>query len=301
MIRLALIALSLIVAPMAQAEPPRVAVDIAPVHGLVAQVMGDLGTPDLVITPGATPHDYTLRPSQAAALETADLVIWMGPELTPWLSRSLTNLAPDTQAIALLDNPQTMTLGARDAAVFATQDFDQGDDRVRDPHAWLDPENARIWLGLIADALAGLDPDNKDTYRANAAAAIADVGALRAEIMAQIAPVRDTPFIVFHDAYQYFETRFGLNPLGAISLTDAATPGAARIEDLRDIMTSQDVACVFSEPQFNAGLVDTVMDGRPARTTVIDPMGVDIPPGPSFYLTLLSNVAGAFTSCLSGG
>jgi zinc transport system substrate-binding protein len=287
-------------APMARAEPPRVAVDIAPVHGLVAQVMGDLGAPDLVITPGASPHDYTLRPSQAAALEAADLVIWIGPELTPWLARSLQILAPDAAAIALLDAPQTLSLAAREVAVFAASEPDQTSHRVRDPHAWLDPDNASIWVRLIADALAGIDPENSAAYRANAAATVAEIAALRTEIAAQIDPIRITPFIVFHDAYQYFETRFGLNSVGAIALTDAADPGAARIEDLRAIMIERDVACVFSEPQFNAGLVDAVMEGRAARTTVIDPMGVDIPPGPAFYPTLLRNVAGAFASCLPG-
>jgi zinc transport system substrate-binding protein len=298
MLRPALIALSLSFAQMAWAEPPRVVVDIAPVHGLVAQVMGDLGAPDLVMTPGASPHDYTLRPSQAAALEAADLVIWIGPELTPWLARSLQNLAPDAATVSLLDAPQTLSLAAREVAVFSARDPDQTG--TRDPHAWLDPDNARIWVGLIADALAELDPENSATYRANAAAALVEIFTLRAAIAAQTDPIRITPFIVYHDAYQYFEARFGLAPAGAIVLSDATDPGAARIEDLRAIITERDVACVFSEPQFNAGLVDAVMEGRAARTTVIDPMSVDIPPGPGFYPALLRNVAGAFVSCLSG-
>ena len=300
MLRPALIALTLSIAAIARAEPPRVAVDIAPIQGLVAQVMGDLGTPDLLITPGASPHDYRLRPSQAAALEAADLVIWIGPELTPWLARSLQILAPDAASIAVLDAPQTQSLDARDLAAFAASEPGQSGDRGRDPHAWLDPVNAAIWIGLIADALAGLDPENSATYRANAAAALADIATLQAEIAAQIAPVRTTPFIVFHDAYQYFETRFGLTPVGAIALSDATSPGAARIEGLRALITERNVACVFSEPQFNAGLVDAVMEGRAARTTVIDPMGTGIAPGPGFYPQLLRDVAGAFVACLSG-
>jgi len=301
MLRPALFALSLIIAPMASAEPPRVAVDIAAVHGLVAQVMGDLGAPELVMTPGASPHDYTLRPSQAASLEAADLVIWMGPDLTPWLARSLATLAPDAASLALLEVPQTRTMAAREVAIFDTPVPAPSADSARDPHAWLDPENAAIWIGLIADALAGVDPDNAAVYRANATAALADIAALQAEITARIAPIRDTAFIVFHDAYQYFEERFDLSPVGAIALADAADPGAARIEDLREILIARDVACVFSEPQFNAGLVDVVMGGRPARTTVIDPLGIDIPPGPEFYATLLRNITSAFTTCLSEG
>lgn len=301
MLRPALIALTLIAAPMARAEVPRVAVDIAPVQALVAQVMGDLGAPELVMTPGASPHDYTLRPSQAAALEAAELVIWMGPDLTPWLTRSLENLAPDAVSMALLEDPRTRTMAMREVAIFDRPAPPPLAGAARDPHAWLDPENAAIWVGLIADALAGLDPDNAAAYRANAGAALADLAALQGEIAARIEPIREVPFIVFHDAYQYFETRFGLSPVGAIALADAADPGAARIEDLREILARRGVACVFSEPQFNAGLVDAVMDGRPARTTVIDPLGVDITPGPEFYATLMRNVAGAFATCLSEG
>jgi len=301
MLRPALFALSLIIAPMASAEPPRVAVDIAAVHGLVAQVMGDLGAPELVMTPGASPHDYTLRPSQAAALEAADLVIWMGPDLTPWLARSLETLAPDAQSMALLELPQTRTAAVREVAIFDTPAPSPSPDSPLDPHAWLDPDNAAIWIDLIADALAEIDPDNSATYRTNATAALADIAALQAEITARIDPIRGTAFIVFHDAYQYFEDRFDLSPVGAIALADAADPGAARIEDLREILIARDVVCVFSEPQFNAGLVDVVMEGRPARTTVIDPLGVDIPLGPDFYATLMRNVTGAFTTCLSDG
>ncbi len=346
----------------AQAEVPSVAVDIAPVHSLVARVMEGVGAPDLIVPPGASPHAYSLRPSEAQAVQDADLVFWIGPALTPWLGETITTLAPEAQALELLEAAGTTELEIREGALFeadahghgetdggaeghaeeaATADggHDESDDHAaeaaghdeqghgeesaeagdphdddaemteagahddhaagaHDPHAWLDPANAKVWLDAIAAELSAADPDNAGTYSANAAAGKTEMDALTAEIDGILEPVRNRNFIVFHDAYQYFETGFDFPASGAISLSDAAKPSPARVEEIHDRVSEADVTCVLGEPQFNPDLVRTVLDGTEARSGVLDPLGSDLEPGPALYPTLLRNLAQTLADCL---
>lgn len=304
--RLLCLAAALLTPAIAHAAPPKVATDIAPVHGLVAQVMGDLGTPDLILPPGASPHGYAMRPSEAAAIARADLVVWVGPALTPWLERPMANLGGEASHLALLSAGETLVLETREDAVFGEgheghtdHDGHDHDQDETDPHAWLDPSNASIWLAEIARALSELDPENAATYAANATAAQDGLAALSTEIKAQLAPVADRPHVVFHDAYQYFEARFGTTPLGAISISDASQPSAARLSELRAALSEAGVLCAFAEPQFDPRLVEAVTEGTQARKAVLDPMGIDIPLGSDFYVTLIRNMANAKSDCLS--
>ena len=330
----------------AAADVPRVATDITPVHSLVAQVMGDLGQPDLVVRPGMSPHGYAMRPSEARALDRADLVVWIGPGLTPWLEDAIGALAEGARVLDLLDAPQTATLPTRSGARFerhvhgddhghddhddahgeeahethdghdheghdhahddhAHEDHeghDHGDAHAHgtgpDPHAWLDPVNAAEWVWLIAAELSRLDPQNAVTYSANAAQAQADLAALEAEISDQLAGLSDRPFLVFHDAYQYFETRFGVTAAGAVSLGDASEPGPARLSELRGLVDAENIVCAFAEPQFNTAILDRVF-GDDLRTATLDPLGQDQPAGPGLYPALLRSMAGAMTDCLT--
>ena len=154
-----------------------------------------------------------------------------------------------------------------------------------------------MWLDLIAGELAQFDPGNADAYRANAAAGRIEIDQAVVTIDAGLAPLRDGGFVVFHDAYQYFETSFDLSALAAISLSDASSPSPARIAEVRDTVAELGVSCVFSEPQFNPGLVATVLDGTGAKTAVIDPMGTEIPLGPQFYPALLLDLGQRMANC----
>ena len=303
----------------ALAETPKVATDITPVHSLVAQVMEGAGAPALLIAPGASPHGYAMRPSEASALEAADLVFWMGEGLTPWLEGSIASLAGDAHVIALLGADETRVLPFREGIAFDEHDeqddgHDDHDDHGQDdhghdthdhghahdgadPHAWLDPANARVWLGVIAEELAEHDPENAALYKANAAAAQAEITTLEDDIAEQTAPLRDVPFLVFHDAYQYFEMRFDIAAAGAIALGDAADPGPARVAALRDMAKERDIACVFSEPQFDPKLVRTVF-GDSIGHGVLDPLASDVVPGPALYSEILRGMARAMTECL---
>ena len=360
-----LTALPLLLGAPALADVPRVAVDIAPVHALVAKVMAGVGAPDLVVPPGASPHGYALRPSEAAVLQGADLVIWVGPGLTPWLADPLDTLAPDAARLSLLEADGVRLLDFRQGVRFAAHDHgshdadgekdahddhgheehshddhghdehaheehghddhgheehahddhgheehahddhghgdhghDDHDHSGTDPHAWLDPVNAGVWLGVIADELSRLDPENAARYAANASQAQAGLTALEAEIAARMGQL-DGQFIVFHDAYHYFEARFGVEAAGAISLSDAAPPGPARVAEIRDLVADQAITCVFAEPQFNRGLVDAVFDGTGVNIGVIDPLGATLTPGTDLYAALMQGMAASFESCLS--
>ncbi len=349
--RASLSAIATLMGGTAMADVPNVAVDIAPVHSLVARVMEGVGTPSLILPPGASPHEYSLRPSEATALQDADIVVWMGHDLTPWMEDAVDTLAGSASVVTLLEAEETTLLDFREGALFEAHDHDDGDEHdhdkaieaaahddhdhddhakddahdhddhadheghdhdehtetdaheghdhgAHDPHAWLAPTNATIWLNLIAAQLSSADPENAGTYFANAAAARAEMEALSAEVNAILAAVRGESFVVFHDAYQYFETDFDFPASGAISLSDAADPSPARIAEIQGRVREEGVACVLAEPQFNAGLVTAVLDGTEANTGVIDPLGVDLEPGPALYPQLIRNMATTLADCL---
>jgi len=279
---------------------PDVAASIAPVHSLVARVMRGAVTPHLLLPPGASPHDHALRPSDAAALERAALVFWIGPRLERWLMRSLTTLAAGARVVRLADTPGLTRLALREGAVFEARDHETEPAHVDeiDPHLWLDPMNAKIWLGAIAAALAGADPARRVLYLANADAARAELDALTAEIDARLAPVRGRPFVVFHDSFRYFEHRFGIEAAGAVAPGDGRAPGPARIARIRAHIRALGTVCLFREPQFRSALIDTVAEDAGVRIALLDPLGASLRPGPDLYPALLRGLADSLTGCL---
>ncbi|NJM82232.1 MAG: zinc ABC transporter solute-binding protein [Tabrizicola sp.] len=294
----------------ALADVPAVITDIPPVHSLVAQVMGDLGAPVLLLEKGASEHGFQLRPSQAAAVAGADLVVWIGPELTPWLDRALETRDPTSAALALLDAPGTLTRGYDEPHAthedHATEGHDQEheaeshdhDHEGTDPHAWLDPANGKLWLGLIAAELARLDPENAATYAANAEAAAREIDALDAEVTAILAPVKDRPIVLFHDAYSYFADHYGLAVAGTIALGDASSPGAQRLDALRTTVSAGGAVCLFPEVQHDPALVAQIADGTAARIGgSLDPVGSSLEPGPAAYAALLGGLARTLADC----
>ncbi len=366
--RLPLSVIAVLMGGTAMADVPSVAVDIAPVHSLVARVMDGIGAPDLIVQQGASPHGYSLRPSEAAALQNADLVFWLGEDLTPWMESAVETLAGNASVTTLLELDETALLDFREGALFEVHEHEDGDHEgdehehgehaekdehghdgdshdhdehaedkeddhnhdahaeaeehgdeedhhdeiadhddhdheghdhgAHDPHAWLSPDNAAAWLNVIAARLSAADPDNAGAYFANAAAARSELEALSAEINATLDPFRGGSFVVFHDAYQYFETAFEFPASGAISIGDASAPSPARIAEIQDRIRDEGVDCVLAEPQFNPGIVDVVLDGTDASTGVIDPLGVTLDAGPGLYPQLIRNMAATLAECL---
>jgi zinc transport system substrate-binding protein len=309
---------------------PNVATDITPVHSLVSQVMAGVGKPDLLVQSGASPHHYSLSPSEAEALQEADLVFWIGEGLTPWLERSLENLSPDSKKIELLEAKGTTTYAFREGATFdahddndleteeeTAHDTDDNDHEIEeetahgtnedahhdhsgiDPHAWLDPANGKVWLDVIARALVEKDPENATKYLENAAIGKAEIDAAISLIEATTVQFNSKQFIVFHDAYQYFERRFKIQAAGSISISDASKPSPARIAEIIKVVADLNVSCVFTEPQYNPGVVKAVFGGTGVNTSgVIDPLGSGLVIGVNLYPNLLIKIAEGLQSCL---
>lgn len=294
---------------------PRVVVSIAPLHSLVAGLMDGVGEPRLLIPADRSPHTYALRPSDARALESAALVLWIGPALENFLERPLANLVRDAEILAVLDVPGLRRLAPRDdrglalAGTYAGA-ADEADGEhdghghgpqaaSTDPHVWLDPRNAQVILRAAAAALARIDPPRAALYERNLAARLAELDALDERIAQRMAPLAGRRFIVFHDAYQYFERHYRLEPGGVLTLNPEVSPGADRIRRMRRTMMAGDVACLFIEPQFPRAIASTLTAGTDARVALLDPLGAELVPGPGLYVRLLETMAASFVECLA--
>ncbi len=302
---------------------PAVVASTKPVHSLVSAVMGDTGMPSLIVKGAASPHTYSLRPSDAAALETADIVFWTGHGMELFLADALETLSTNAQVVELAEAPGIELLPVREGGAFeahthegegedhAHEDEDGHDDHdghehhdhdhahdEGDMHFWLDPENAKLMVAHIAQTLSAADPENAAAYAANAEAEAARLDALSAELTASLEPVADKPFIVFHDAYQYFENRFGLTVAGTVTVSPEAMPGAARIDELRSKVGELGATCVFAEPNFEPAIVRTIVEGTEAKAGTLDPEGSALTEGPDLYPKLLRSLANGLVDCL---
>ncbi|BBK33087.1 zinc transport system substrate-binding protein [Stella humosa] len=304
-----LFAAALAAASIALAHPA-VALDVVttvkPIHSLVAAVMAGGDAPHLLIGGTASPHTYALRPSDARRLEAADLVVWVGPTLETPLARPIASLARPERVLTLTRADGVHVLDAREGGPWEADDHDHGHKHgtkgaaeESDGHLWLDPTNAAAIAVAVAERLAGLDPGNAARYRANAERLRTEVAALDQDLAHRLAAVRQRPFLVFHDAYQYLEQRYSLTAVGAIAISPERKPGARRIQALRRRVAETGAACVFSEPQFDAGLVATVTEGTKARTAVLDPLGASLKDGPALYPALMRAITGALAGCLA--
>jgi len=288
---------------------PQVVVTIKPIHALVSGVMDGVGTPQLLLQGGESPHSYSLRPSQVRQLHAADLLIWVGPTVETFLEKTLTTLSDKTKRLRLLDVQGLTLLKARKGGIWETHhhsdDFAYARDDVShhadfeiDPHIWLDPHNAKVMLQAIAQTLSQIDVNNAARYMANATRFLARLEQLDQGLKHRLAPLSALPYLVFHDAYQYFEHRYGLSAVGAISLSPETRPSVRRLYQLRVRIKSQQVRCVFSEPQFESALVATVIEDTSAGREILDPLGADLAAGIEAYFSLLRNLANSLNRCL---
>lgn len=294
----------------AVAAPPLVVASVAPLHSLAASVTEGVSHPYLLVRGAASPHGYALTPSDSRALSEAGLIVWVGPGLEGFLKKPLATLGSRAHTLELEDVASIDLLPRRRGGTWDEQhgrpgptgdgahDHGAHDHGAHDPHLWLSTRNAETILGEIAAALSRLDPGNRRIYEGNSARAAARIAALRGEIDTMLRPVRARPFVVFHDAWQYFEKEFALNGAGAISISPDRKPGARRLVEIRRHIEEARVRCVFAEPQFSPALVETVIRGTAARSAVLDPLGADLVPGPGLYEGLMRKLAAGLVSCL---
>ena len=306
---------------------PDVVVSLKPLHSLVAGVMEGVGEPVLLVQGAASAHTYALRPSDAAALEGADIVFWIGPQMETFLETPLETLAGGAAAYAMMEVDGMDLLPVREGGLFEPHDHDHEghehedheddhddhdhedeaheheeheheDQGAVDAHIWLDPRNARLMVAAITDILMTADPENAETYNANGMALSQDLSALDAEIAATLEGV-DGAWFAFHDAYHSFEARYGIEATGTFTINPEVAPGAARLIEIREAIAAEGAACIFAEPQFSQNVIDVVASETGARVGVLDPHGADLEPGRDLYFALLRNLAANLADCLT--
>ncbi|WP_299843007.1 zinc ABC transporter substrate-binding protein [uncultured Paracoccus sp.] len=285
-------------AASATADVPSVIADIPATGSLVQQVLGDLGEVRVLLPAGGNEHHHQIRPSDAAALQDAGLLVWIGPDLTPWLARSADSLSSGV-SLRLMDLPETSLRALSDEDDHDHAQEDEHAHSPTDPHAWLDPQNGRTWLSAIAGALSKADPENAATYAANAQAGVAKIDDAAEAVTAQLSPFAQDRFVVFHDAYGYFTGAFGLAPAIPVALGDASTPSAARLSAIRDRITAEQVSCAFSEAGHDPSLIESLISGTPIRAgEALDPTGSGQPMGPALYPAILTGMGETISACL---
>lgn len=320
-----------LLAASAAAAAPDVVVSIKPLHSLVAGVMRGVGEPGLIVDGAASAHTFSLKPSTARALQAADLVFWVGPTFEAFLVKPIGALSDKVTVASIDDAPGVQKLAFREGGPFDADEHEvhaadgapekgsppghsghgHGEDaaetavdggvQVSDMHVWLDPVNAKALVAYIQATLAKADPANASIYKANAQGVNNRIDALDAEIQLTVAPVKDRPFVVFHDAYQYFEKRYGMTVAGSITVSPETLPGAERISNIHRKVRDLGATCIFAEPQFEPKLVKVIAEGTKARSGTLDPEAGTLTAGPDLYFELMRGLAVSMRECLSDG
>lgn len=289
---------------------PKVVATIKPIHSIAANVMAGIAEPRLLLDAAVSEHTAQLTPSQVEAMQNADLIMVVGENLEAFLHKALEN--PEIAQKKLFEAAELKdikSLPVRNGGLWEAHHHDDdeaeeaGHDHDHehggnDPHIWMDPENAKVIARELARTLGDLDKENAERYRANAEKFAGELDKLSAEITETVKPVHDRRYIVFHDAYQYFEARFGMNPAGSITVNPETMPGARRIKEIHDRIEATGAVCVFAEPQFESKYVETVIEGTPAKAAVLDGLGAREPAGPDAYAGMMHKFVTALTTCL---
>ena len=295
----------------------KVVTTIKPLHSLISRIMETRGEPQLIIEGTNNPHTFVFKPSHAKMIEEADIVFWIGEDLEAFMEKPLNSLAKNAKKIAFMDSDSIEKLKFREVNIFDDHDDhghhdddhdgheDEHDDHAGhhdghnhgefDAHIWLDPENAKEMVKIIRDELIKIDPDGQRQYSVNAAGATLELDNLINNVEKELS--KDISYIVFHDAYQYFETRFGVKSAGALTLNPDVLPGAKQIADIQDLINDKGIKCIFSEPQYNPKIIETLGNDMNISTGVMDPLGAYIDAGPSMYSELINEIANSIKNC----
>jgi len=281
----------------------KVVTTIKPLHSLIMNVMEGVGKPALIIEGSTSPHNFTLKPSHAKLLEEADIVFWIGEGIEIFMEKPLESIVKDAQVISFMKMDNINKLKFREENIFESHDDHNHDEDGHegdahgefDAHIWLDPSNAKVMVLEIAQELSALDPANEKKYNANADKTILGIDNLINNINESIN--KKARFIVFHDAYQYFEKRFGITSAGALTLNTDALPGAKQISEIQNTINEKGINCIFSEPQFNPKIIETIAKDNDIKSGVFDPLGANINSGKSLYFSLIDNLSKNLKGC----
>ena len=307
----------------------KVVATIKPIHSLASYLMDGVGKPDLIVDGYASPHGFALKPSHAKMIQNADIIFWVGEDIENFLEKPLKTIAKKAEKIELMEIKGLTKLKFRERNIFdehghkdkdddhghkdkdddhghkedehghKDKDDDHGHDEHAhgefDPHIWLDPMNAKVILSEMAEHLIENDQKNEAKYKANLKRAHNDLDKLTKKVKSELN--KDFKSVVFHDAYQYFEKRFGINILGAFTVNTDVMPGAEQLAEIREVIEHDKVSCIFSEPQFNPDIIKAVAKDTNVATGVIDPLGATLDPGKDLYFDLIGNMSKSFKGC----
>ena len=313
----------------------KVVTTIKPLHSLISNVMDGIGEPSLIIEGSTSPHSFVLKPSHAKLIEQADIIFWIGEDIETFMEKPLESIAKNAKKVSFMELSSIEKLKFREENIFEHEDHDDhghgekkdhddhGHDEKKDhddhghgekkdhdghgdgheghhhgefdAHIWLDPANAKEMLHEIAHELADLDPVNADKYESNADNTIKSIDDMISSVSSSIN--KDAKFIVFHDAYQYFEKRFDVATAGALTLNTDVLPGAKQISEIQEVIAERDIKCIFSEPQFNPKIIETIAQDTGIKTGVLDPLGSIFDAGKSQYFTLINDIGNKLKGC----
>ena len=310
-------------------ETKGVVTTIQPINSLVSSVIGNTGKTISLIPAEVSPHEYILKPSDTKKLQNANLIFFVSDHLESSVTKVFENLPKNIKIINLMEDTGIKHLAIRDNEAWERHDHHHGhgdhddhdkhakkhDDHDHDKHAkkhddhddhekeedvhiWLSPDNAVKIIKKINKELSLFFPENAKTYDQNANQMIKKINQLKVELKNELSGIKDKPYVVFHDAYQYFETSFGLNAVGSVALEGDIASSPKQISFIKDKIVKLKASCVFQEPQFDSKLVKIVVEGTNAQIGTLDPLGVNIKSGENFYLQLLKNMAKSLKECL---
>ena len=285
-----------------------VVTSIKPLHSLTSYIMEGVGEPGLIIDGVASPHNFQIKPSHAKMLQKADLVIWVGEDLESFLPTALKSIPKNSVVFPLLEQSVLKKLKFREKNIFEGHDDHGHDEHAEkeeghddhghgeyDPHIWLDPLNAKVIVKKITNQLVKIDADNSSAYKANSKKLLKDLDNLTSTIKKDLN--KNASFVVFHDAYQYFEKRFGLSVIGALTVNPDVMPGAEQLSEIREVIEEKKVKCIFSEPQFNPAIIKSIASDTGVKTGVLDPLGATINKSKNMYFNLIEDMSNALKDC----
>ena len=289
----------------------KVVTTIQPLHSLISNVMGNKGKLDLILEGTASPHSFTLKPSHAKMLENANVIFWIDKDLESFLEKPLKSIPKKAKVVHLIDISGLEIHKFREKNIYGGHDDhdkhghkeDKHDDHDKhghahgefDVHIWLDPNNAKVIVKEVVNQLATLDSKNSDFYKKNAKKTLNKLDNLINKIDKSIN--KKASFVTFHDAYQYFEKRFGIEALGALTINTDIQPGAKQIEEIQHLVEDKNIKCIFSEPQFNPKLINMIAKSSGAKTGILDPLGSSYKPGNDLYFNLINDLYENLNKC----
>lgn len=296
---------TLVVAAPARAEV-RVLTSIQPLQLIAAAVQDGVGKPEVLLPPGASPHHYALRPSDVRRVAEVDLLYWIGPDMEGFLPRVVGSRSKPTVAVQGLPGMKLRHFGedshSHDEHEEHGDDADEHDHDHRpgslDAHLWLSTVNARVIAGKMASDLSAADPANAARYQDNLKAFDERLDALDQRLKARLAGVAGKPFFVFHEAFDYFESAYGLKHAGVFSVAAEVQPGAQHVAAMRKRLQEAGKTCVFSEPPLRPRLAETLTAGLPVKLAELDALGGTLAVDAKGYETLLDNLGNGLAGCL---